>query len=122
MEKFNEYIKTMVEKNENIKNELCGDFNTTAFDDFLTMSGEKYYKNERLLSFFTTIKSGVNDDINKEEVINYLTTIRHGYEKTRLYGNPVNFSTNPIKNIIRIWEFELLADFIKHIEIMLSKI
>ena len=122
MKKFNEYVEAMIEKCEVIKDELQDDFHFIAFSIFLTNSGERYYKNGKLLSFFKDIKSGVNAGTNKEEVKTYLTTTCQKYEKARLQDNPVNFSTNPMANLIRLWHFELLAEYIKHINIMLSKI
>lgn len=122
MKKFNEYVKTMVEKCLVVKDDLQDDFHLDSIGDFLAMSVEKYYKNERLLSFFKTIQSGVNDGANREEVIEYLVTTRQGYEKTRLQNNPVNFSTNPMLNLMRLWDFELLAEYIKYTGVMLSKI
>ena len=122
MKKFNEYVKTMVEKCEVTKDDLQDDFHLDSIGDFLAMSIEKYYKNERLLSFFKTIQSGVNDGANRKEVIEYLTTTRQGYEKVRLQNNPVNFSTNPMLNLMRLWDFELLAEYIKYTNILLSKI
>lgn len=122
MKKFNEYVNAMVEKCQVTKDDLQDDFHYNAFGIFLTNSGEKYYKNGRLLSFFKTIKGGVNEGANREEIIDYLVTTRQGYKNTRLQNNPVNFSTNPMANLIRLWDFELLADYIKHINTMLSKI
>ena len=122
MKKFNEYVKAMVEKCEVTKDDLQDDFHLGSIGDFLAMSVEKYYKNERLLSFFKTIQSGVNEGANREEVIEYLTTTRQGYEKTRLQNNPVNFSTNPMLNLMRLWDFELLAEYIKYTNILLSKL
>ena len=122
MKKFNEYVKAMVEKCEVVKDDLQDDFHLGSIGDFLALSIEKYYKNERLLSFFKTIQSGVNDGANREEVIEYLVTTRQGYEKARLQNNPVNFSTNPMLNLMRLWDFELLAEYIKHTNILLSKI
>jgi hypothetical protein len=122
MKKFNEYVKAMVEKCLVVKDDLQDDFHFSSIGDFLSLSIEKYYKNERLLSFFKTIQSGVNEGANREEVIEYLVTTRQGYEKARLQNNPVNFSTNPMANLIRLWDFELLAEYIKHTGVMLSKI
>ena len=122
MKKFNEYVKTMVEKCLVVKDNLQDDFHFDSIGDFLAMSVEKYYKNERLLSFFKTIQSGVNEGANREEVIEYLETTCQGYKRTRLQNNPVNFSTNPMLNLMRLWDFELLAEYIKYTEVMLSKI
>ena len=87
MKKFNEYVKTMVEKCEATKDYLQDEFHFYPFGDFLPSSGEKYYKNERLLSFFKTIKGGVNEGANREEIIDYLVTTRQGYKNTRLQNN-----------------------------------
>lgn len=122
MRKFNEYVKTMIDKCEVTKDDLQNDFHLDSISDFLAMSVEKYYKNERLLTFFNTIQSGVNKCVNKDEVIKRLVTIRNDCEKTRLQNNPVNFSTNPMLNLMHLWDFELLAEYIKHIGVMLSKI
>lgn len=122
MKKFTEYVNAMVEKCLSTKDDLQDDFHFNPFGDFLTKSGEKYYKNERLLSFFKTIQSGVNEGAIREEVIDYLVTTRQGYKNARLQNNPVNFSTNPMLNLMRLWDFELLAEYIKHINTMLSKI
>jgi hypothetical protein len=122
MKKFNEYVKMMVEKCEVTKDDLQDDFHFSSIGDFLALSVEKYYKNDRLLSFFKTIQSGVNEGANREEVIEYLATTRQGYEKARLQNNPVNFSTNPMLNLMRLWDFELLAEYIKYTGVMLSKI
>ena len=122
MKKFNEYVNAMIEKCEVTKDELQDDFHFNKFSDFLTNSGERYYKNGRLLSFFKTIRSGVNEGVNRDEVIDYLVSTKQRYEKNRLQDNPVNFSTNPMANIIRLWNFEMYAEFIKHINAMLSRI
>ena len=122
MKKFNEYVKAMVEKCEVTKDDLQDDFHLDSIGDFLAMSVEKYYKNARLLSFFKTIQSGVNEGVDREEVIEYLVTTCQGYEKARLQNNPVNFSTNPMLNLMRLWDFELLAEYIKYTNILLSKI
>lgn len=122
MKKFNEYVKAMVEKCEVTKDDLQDDFHFSSIGDFLTLSLEKYYKNGRLLSFFKTIQDGVNEGADREEVIEYLETTCQGYKRARLQNNPVNFSTNPMMNLMRLWDFELLAEYIKHTEVMLSKI
>ena len=122
MKKFNEYVKTMVEKCLVVKDDLQDDFHLDSIGDFLALSVEKYYKNERLLSFFKTIQSVVNECENRDEVIEYLETKRKGYERTRLQDNPINFSTNPMLNLMFLWDFELLTEYIKYTNILLSKI
>lgn len=122
MKKFNEYVKTMIEKCEVTKDDLQDDFHLGSIRDFLSMYVDRYYKNDRLLSFFKTIQSVVNECDDRDEVIEYLETKRKGYERTRLQENPVNFSTNPMLNLMFLWDFELLSEYSKHIGVMLSKI
>ena len=80
MKKFNEYVKTMVEKCEVTKDDLQDDFHLGSIGDFLALSVEKYYKNERLLSFFKTIQSGVNEGA----ITNRHTCQRGRFKESRL--------------------------------------
>ena len=120
MKKIKSYVDAMVADRKKVQSDLANDFFKYNFEDFLSLKTERNYKNEELLSFFTNIQLNL-DSISKEEFTEYLTTIRKGYEKTRLVNNPINFSTNPMTNIVRLWKFEVYADLIKHIDIMLNK-
>lgn len=120
MEKIKAYVDSMVEDCRKVKDEIENYFPVHDFEDFLVLKTEKYFKNDELLSFFTTIQMNL-DDTTKEELIEYFTTIKKGYEKTRLTNNPINFSTNPMTNMVRLWRFEVYAELIKHIDIMLVR-
>lgn len=120
MEKIKAYVDSMVEDCKKIKGRIEKNFLVHDFEDFLALKAEKYFKNDELLSFFTTIQMNL-DDTTREELIEYFTTIRKGYEKTRLTNNPINFSTNPMTNMVRLWRFEVYAELIKHIDIMLVR-
>ena len=120
MEKIKRYVDGMIESFDRTKGESINYFETFNFEDFLSLKAERYYKNEELLSFFTNIQLNI-DSISKEEFTEYLETIRKGYEKTRLVNNPINFSTNPMTNMVRLWKFEVYAELIKHIDIMLIR-
>ena len=120
MEKIKAYVDSMVEDCRKVKDEIENYFPVHDFEDFLALKAERYFKNDELLSFFTTIQINFNDT-TKEELIEYFTTIRKGYEKTRLINNPINFSTNPMTNMVRLWRFEVYAELIKHIDIMLVR-
>lgn len=120
MEKIKSYVGSMVEDCRRVKDEIENYFPVHDFEDFLALKAERYFKNDELLSFFTTIQLNLNDT-TKEELIEYFTTIRKGYEKTRLTNNPINFSTNPMANMVRLWRFEVYAELIKHIDIMLIR-
>ena len=111
----------MCEKCNKIKDKLEDDFSYEDLDDFLTNKAEKYYKNNKLLKFFDNINIYI-DVTSKEELKEFLETSRNKYVKIRLQSNPINFSTIPIANLVRLWDFEFGADMIKQIDILLSKI
>lgn len=122
MEKIKRYVDGMIESFDRTKGESINYFETFNFEDFLSLKAERYYKNEELLSFFTNIQLSIeNNDVTKEELITNLETIRKGYEKTRLVNDPINFSTNPMTNMVRLWKFEVYAELIKHIDVMLNR-
>ena len=120
MEKIKAYVDSMVEDCRKVKDEIENYFPVHDFEDFLALKAERYFKNDEILSFFTNIQLNL-DDTTREELIEYFTTIRKGYEKTRLTNNPINFSTNPMTNMVRLWRFEVYAELIKHIDIMLIR-
>ena len=120
MDKIKTFVDSMVEKGKRVKEEIENYFPVHDFEDFLALKAEKYFKNDEILSFFTNIQFNL-DDTTREELIEYFTTIRKGYEKTRLTNNPINFSTNPMTNMVRLWRFEVYAELIKHIDIMLVR-
>ena len=57
----------------------------------------------------------------KEELVDYLETTKKGFVKARLQSDPVYFSTNPMENLIQLWEFEFYGEMIKEIDILLTK-
>ena len=120
MEKIKAYVDSMVEDCKKVKDEIENYFPVHDFEDFLALKAEKYFKNDELLSFFTTIQMNLNNT-TREELIEYFTTTKLGYTNTRLKNNPINFSTNPMTNMVRLWRFEVYAELIKHIDIMLIR-
>ena len=120
MEKIKTYVQGKCEKYNVTKDDLNEDFENENFEYFLTFSAEKYYKNEQMLVFFKNINDYI-DEITKDELIKYLETTKARCIKTRIENNPVNFSTNPILNLIRLWEFEIQSEKIKQVDIILSK-
>ena len=120
MEKIKTYVDSMVEDCKKIKDRIEKNFSVYDFEDFLALKAEKYFKNEELLSYFTNIQINL-DNTTREELIEYFTTTKLGYTNTRLKNNPINFSTNPMTNMVRLWRFEVYAELIKHIDIMLVR-
>jgi len=121
MENIKRYVKSMCEKCYVTKDKLDDDFGYTEFNDFLTTRAKEYYNNEKLLKFYENIKIYINE-VSKEDLKEFLETSRNKYVKIRLQSNPIIFSTNPIANILRLWDFELGAEMIKQIDILLSKL
>lgn len=122
MDKIKNYVNSMVEDGNKVMADLNNYFVQFDFEDFLTLKAERYFKQYEVVSFFTNLKLSIdNNAVTKEELIINLETIRKGYEKTRLTKNPINFSTNPMTNMVRLWHFEVYAELIKHIDIMLNR-
>ena len=120
MEKIKTYIQGKCEKCCANKNDLNDDFRNENFEHFLIFSAKEYYKNEQMLIFFKNINEYI-DNITKEELLEYLETTKARCIKARIENNPVNFSTNPMFNLIRLWEFEIQSEKIRQIDIILSK-
>lgn len=120
MEKIKVYVDSMVEDCRKVKDEIENYFPVHDFEDFLALKAERYFKNDELLSFFTNIQINLNNT-TREELIEYLTSIKVVRTHTRLKNNPINFSTNPMTNMVRLWRFEVYAEVIKHIDIMLVR-
>ena len=121
MENIKRYVKTMCEICNVAKDDLNDDFGNEEFEHFLTFSAEKYYKINKMQKFFENIKIYI-DETSKEDLKEFLETSKNKYVKIRLQSNPINFSTNPIANVIRLWDFEFGAEMIKQIDILLSKL
>ena len=122
MENIKKYVEKMCEKYYVTKDDLNNDFGNEGFEHFLTFSAEKYYKIEQMLAFFKDINDHINDDATKDELINSLEATKTRCVNARLHNDPISFSTNPILNLIRLWEFEIHAQKIKQIDILLSKL
>lgn len=121
MKKITSYVKAKTEKCLAIHDDYQDNFHYNEFGDFLSSFAEKHYKNEKMLAFFQNLNADIGG-VTKEEVADYLETIKKGYVRARLQNNPVNFSTNPMANLTRLWDFEFYGEMIKEIDILLSKI
>ena len=120
MEKIKSYINEMVKVCEDRKAEMQEHFANYLFEDFLSTKAERYHKNEMLLSFYKTIQSSL-DEVTKVDLAEYLTNEKEKYFNSRLKNNPINFSTNPMTNLVRLWNFEVYAELIKHIDTILLR-
>ena len=122
MENIKRYVNSMCEKYHVIKDDLDNDFANEEFEHFLTFSAERYYKNNKMLNLFENIKIYI-DETSKEDLKEFLETSRNKYVKIRLQKkHPINFSTSQMVNVVRFWDFELEAEMIKQIDILLSKL
>ena len=120
MKKITSYVKAKTEKYLVIHDEIQDEFHYSEFGNFLSSNAEKHYKNEKMLAYFQNLNTTIGD-VTKEELVEYLETTKKGHIKARLQNNPVNFSTNPMANLIRLWDFEFYGELIKEIDILLSK-
>ena len=120
MKKITTYVKVRTEKCIANHHDYKYDLQYNEFSSFLSSTAEKHYKNEKMLEFFRNLNTSI-DSVTKEELVEYLETTKKGYVKTRLQNNPVNFSTNPMYNLLQLWNFEFYAEMIKEIDILLSK-
>lgn len=120
MKKVTSYVKAKTEKLLAIHDDYQDEFHYNEFGDFLSSSAEKHYKNKKMLEYFQNLNTSIGG-VTKKELVEYLETTKKGYVKARLQNNPVNFSTNPMANLIRLWDFEFYGELIKEIDILLSK-
>ena len=120
MKKIKSYVKTKTEKYLAIHDEYQDLLHYGGFDSFLSSTAERHYKNEKMMAFFRNLNTSIGG-VTKEELVEYLETNKKRYVKARLQNNPVNFSTNPMANLMRLWDFEFYGDMIKEIDILLSK-
>ncbi|MBO7241548.1 MAG: hypothetical protein J6U90_03770 [Methanobrevibacter sp.] len=120
MEKITTYVKRKIEIYLDNHNEYQNEFNNCKIDRFLSLIANEYYKNEKMFEFFQNLNSYIGD-LTKEELVEYLETTKKGYVKARLQSDPVHFSTNPMANLIQLWDFEFYGKIIKEIDILLSK-
>ncbi len=120
MKKITSYVKAKTDRYLAIHDEFRDELNYCEFGDFLSSSAEKHYKNKRMLAFFQRLNASI-DGVTKEMLVDYLENTKKGYIKARLQDDPVNFSTNPMLNLIQLWDFECYGDMIKEIDILLSK-
>lgn len=121
MKKITAYVKAKTERCLAIHDDYQDNFHYNEFGDFLSSLAEKHYKNKKMLAYFRNINANIGS-VTKEELVEYLETTKKGYVRARLQNNPVNFSTNPMANLIRLWDFEFYAEIIKEIDTLLSKI
>lgn len=121
MKKITSYVKARTEQCLAIHDDYQDNFHYNEFGDFLSSLAEKHYKNEKMLAYFRNLNNSISG-VTKEELAEYLETTKKRYVRARLQNNPVNFSTNPMANLTRLWDFEFYAEMIKEIDILLSKI
>ena len=120
MKHIKSYIKAKTDKCLAIHDEYQDLLHYGEFGSFLSSTAEKHYKNEKMLEFFRNLNTSIGG-VKKEELVEYLETTKKRYVKARLQNNPVNFSTNPMANLMRLWDFEFYGELIKEIDILLSK-
>lgn len=96
---------------------------TECLKYFLTCCANEAYKTSVLYDLFIDFEESVGEDLtDKKEAKDYIVhTITH-YEKKLLNGKIDMYTTNPMKNLINIWEIEVMPELIDELRYMLKLI
>ena len=72
MKKITSYVKAKTDRYLAIHDEFLDELKYSEFSNFLSSSGEKYYKNQKMLSFFQNINTyiaGLQDALQLIEIL-----------------------------------------------------
>jgi hypothetical protein len=89
---------------------------------FLINEAQKCYQLELSIVFFKRIRNIIRDNINLDDLINFLNFQKKETEKELLNANFSINNTNEMVNITNIWDFQYKTKILKEIEILLKKI
>lgn len=104
---------------EDIKTKL----NENGFQYLLSQKAYDAFKNEWLLNIFEILKTLFTEcKENKEGIKIYLESEISRYERIRLCGKVMPYSTNPMSNITSIWTFECIGQLIEMLTIIKNRI
>ena len=119
MEKLKNYVNN---QKENLSKQLDEYKNTECLKYFLTCRAHEAYKTSVLYDLFIDFEESVGEDFAYKEVKDYIVhTITH-YEKKLLSGKIDMYTTNPMKNLINVWEMEVMPELIDELRYMLKLI
>ena len=108
---------------ELIKKRLDEYKETECLKHCLICRAHEAYKTSVLYDLFIDFEESVGEDLtDKKEAKDYIVhTITH-YEKKLLSGKIDMYTTNPMKNLINIWEIEVMPELIDELRYMLKLI
>lgn len=120
MEKLKNYVNN---QKENLSKRLDEYKNTECLKYFLICRAHEAYKLNVIYDLFIDFEESVGEDLtDKKEAKDYIVhTITH-YEKKLLKGKIDMYTTNPMKNLINIWEIEVMPELIDELRYMLKLI
>lgn len=120
MEKLKNYVNN---QKENLSKRLNEYKDTECLKYFLTCCAHEAYKTSVLYDLFIDFEESVGEDLtDKKEAKDYIEhTITH-YEKKLLSGKIDMYTTNPMKNLINVWEIEVMPELIDELRYMLKLI
>jgi hypothetical protein len=120
MEKLKNYVNN---QKENLSKRLNEYKDTECLKYFLTCCAHEAYKISVLYDLFIDFEESVGEDlIDKKEAKDYIVhTITH-YEKKLLSGKVFMDTTNPMRNLLNLWEFETYPELIDELRYMLKLI
>lgn len=113
----------VVNQKELIKKRLDEYKKTECLKHFLICRAHEAYKISALYDLFIDLGKSVGEDLtDKKEVKDYIVhTITH-YEKKLLNGKIDMYTTNPMENLINIWEIEVMPELISELRYILTLI
>ena len=118
MDALKSYVESRIVSLSMVIRECNKTLNTSSFEDFLLNKSHLLFITERSLVFFSTLK-GVIETETKENVIEYLKNNKEQCINV-LTKKTIHTTTNPINNVLNIWEVDFLQDKISRINGILS--
>jgi hypothetical protein len=118
MNALKNYVESRIVSLSMIIRECNRNLNTSSFEEFLLNKSHLLFVTERSLVFFNTLKEVIETE-TKENVIEYLKTNKEQCINV-LTKKTIYTTTNPIKNVLNVWEVDFLQDKINSISSILA--
>ena len=123
MESAIQYIDENINRFRHNLEDIKTKLNENGFQYLLSQKAYDAFKNEWLLNIFENLKDLFNECKEEKEGLKiYLENEISRYERIRLYGKVMPYSTNPMSNITSIWTFECIGQLIQMLTIIKNKI
>lgn len=120
MEKLKNYVTN---QKTSLKNRLDEYKGTECLKYFLSCRAHGAYTTSVLYDLFVDFEDSVGEDFtDKKEALDYIEYSIKYYEKKLLSGKVFMDTTNPMKNLLNLWEFETYPELIDEFKYMLKLI